>query len=102
VFDVIEREKLTEHAATLGEHGLARLRNDPRIRERVANVRGRGLFIGIELKEPPQGMVEKALQHGVVLNVTAQKVVRLAPPINISKEDWDRGLDAVVATIAGA
>jgi acetylornithine aminotransferase len=102
VFDVIEREKLTEHAAALGEHGVARLRNDPKIREKVAGVRGRGLFLGIELKEAPQGMVEKALQNGVVLNVTAQKVVRLGPPINISKEDWDKGLDAVVATIAGA
>jgi acetylornithine/N-succinyldiaminopimelate aminotransferase len=101
VFDVIERERLTEHAAVLGEHALARLRNEPKLRERVAAVRGRGLFLGIELKDAPQGMVEKALQNGVVLNVTAQKVVRLAPPINIPREDWDKGLDAVVATIAG-
>ncbi len=36
----------------------------------------------------------------MILNVTAQKVVRLAPPINITAEDWDKGLDLVSAAIA--
>ena len=101
MFDVIEREKLADHAAVLGEHAVARLRNETKLRDRVAGVRGRGLFLGIELKDPPQGLVERALQNGVILNVTAQKVVRLAPPINISREELDRGLDVVVASIAG-
>ena len=101
VFDVIEREKLTDHAAVLGEHAIARLRNETKLRDKVAGVRGRGLFLGIELKDPPQGLVERALQNGVILNVTAQRVVRLAPPINVSREELDRGLDVVVASIAG-
>jgi len=100
IFDVIEREKLVERAAVLGEHGAARLGNDAAIRGKVADVRGRGLMIGIELKEPPVKLVEKGLELGVVLNLTAQKVVRLAPPINITAEDWDRGLDLVAAAIA--
>ena len=101
VFGVIEREKLTEHAAVLGEHGMARLRNEKRIAAKIAGVRGRGLMIGIELKGPPERLVERGLELGVNVNVTAKTVIRLAPPINISRADWDVGLDRVVELITG-
>ena len=100
IFDIIEREKLLEHAAALGEQAMARLRNESKIAAKVAQVRGRGLFIGIELKDPPEKFVDKALAHGIIANLTASKVVRLAPPINIKRPEWDRGLDAVIQTIA--
>ena len=100
IFDVIEREKLVEHAATLGEHGMARLRNATAIKDKVAGVRGRGLFLGIELKDPPEKFVEKGLERGIILNLTAKKVVRVAPPINIDQKLWDQGLDLLVQTIA--
>jgi acetylornithine/N-succinyldiaminopimelate aminotransferase len=101
VFDVIETEKLVEHARQLGEHALQRLGTDQRIAGKVAQVRGCGLFLGIELRSPPAGLVEKALQHGLIINVTAEKVVRLAPPMNITAQLWDQGLDAVTELIAG-
>ncbi len=101
IFDVIERDRLTDHAAVLGEHGMARLRSEKRIAAKVASVRGRGLMIGVELKDAPDRLVERGLDLGVNVNVTAKAVVRLAPPVNISREDWDRGLDRVVQLIAG-
>ncbi len=100
IFDVIEREKLNENAAALGEHAIARLRNEESIAPKVAGVRGRGLFLGIELKQPPEGLAEKALQRGLIVNLTAQKVLRLAPPINIERQQWDQGLDGVVELIS--
>jgi acetylornithine aminotransferase len=100
ICDVIEREKLVDHAAALGEHAMARLRNEPRLRDRVAAVRGRGLMLGIELKAEPQKLVERGLERGVLINLTAKKVIRLAPPINITAADFDRGLDLVIETIA--
>jgi acetylornithine/N-succinyldiaminopimelate aminotransferase len=100
IFDVIEREKLLDHAAQLGEHAIARLRKESKIAPKIAEVRGRGLFIGIELKDAPEKFVDKALAHGIITNVTASKVVRLAPPINIQREDLDRGLDRLIQTIA--
>jgi predicted acetylornithine/succinylornithine family transaminase len=101
IFDVIEKEDLVTHAATLGEHAMARLRNEKKIASKIAGIRGRGLFIGIELKTPPDKLVENALERGVILNVTAGKVIRLAPPINITLQDWNLGLDRVVESIAG-
>ena len=100
VFDVIDREKLVEHAAALGEQGIARLRNEASIKDKIAEVRGRGMFIGIELKAPPEKFVEKGLERGIVLNLTAKKVIRVAPPINIERKLWEQGLDLLVQTIA--
>ena len=100
VFDVIESEKLTENAAALGEHAMARLRNESSIRQQVADVRGRGLLLGIELKNAPDKFPERAMERGLILNVTAKKVIRLAPPINIDQKLWDQGLDLLVETIA--
>ena len=100
LFDVIEREELVNHAATLGEYGVARLKNEAGIRDKVAAVRGRGLFLGIELKNPPERLVDKGLEKGVIINLTSQKVVRVAPPINIDRRQWDEGLDALVSVIA--
>ena len=100
VFDVIDREKLVEHAATLGEQAIARLRNEPAIKSKIAEVRGRGMFIGIELKDPPEKFVEKGLERGIDLNLTAKKVIRVAPPINIERKLWEQGLELLVQTIA--
>ena len=103
VFDTIERERLVEHAAALGEHAMARLRNESRLKSKVAGVRGRGLMLGIELKTPPDGvaLVERGLSLGVNVNLTAKATIRLAPPINITGDDWNAGLDRVVQLIDG-
>jgi predicted acetylornithine/succinylornithine family transaminase len=100
IFDVIEREKLLENANALGEVAVARLKKEPGISKKIAEIRGRGLMIGIEMAEIPEKVVEKGLSRGIILNLTAQKVIRLAPPINITRPQWDQGLDLVIETIA--
>src|SRR5439155_19732808 len=97
IFDVIDRQRLVERAAGLGELAMGRLRNESSVRDKVAGVRGRSLRIGVELKDAPEKFAEKGLERGVVVNLTAKKVVRLAPPINIDEADWNRGIDALVA-----
>jgi acetylornithine aminotransferase len=101
IIDVIEQEGLLAHAVALGNQAVTRLRSELSIQSKIADVRGKGLFLGIELKDAPTKFVEKALAAGIVINVTAQKVIRLAPPINITTQDWTRGLDVLVETIAG-
>ena len=93
IFDVIDRDKLTDNARVMGEHAVSRIRSCTKIADKIQEVRGKGLFLGIELKEKPAGLVEKGLEKGVVINVTADKVVRLAPPITIGRKDLDEGLD---------
>jgi acetylornithine aminotransferase len=100
IFDVIEGESLLHKAAALGEHAVARLRKEPAIQGKVREVRGRGLMLGIELQQPPTKFVERGLANGIVANLTAQKVIRLAPALTISPQQWDRGLEALIRTIA--
>lgn len=102
LFDVIEREDLVGRAAVLGEQTVARLRNEKSIQPKLAAIRGRGLFLGVELKSPPEKLTERALDRGIILNVTAQKVIRLAPPLNIDEKDLNAGLDAIVELIAAS
>ena len=99
IFDVIERDRLLSHAAALGEHAMARLRNEPAIKDKVQEVRGRGLMLGIELKNPPLKLVERGLENGIIINLTSQKVIRLAPALTITAEQLDRGLNALVKVI---
>lgn len=100
IFDVIERERLLEHAAALGEAAMAKLSREPRIASKVSQVRGRGLMLGIELKEPIEKIVEKTLERGVIINLTATKVIRIAPAINITRQEWDQGIDTVIEVLA--
>jgi predicted acetylornithine/succinylornithine family transaminase len=100
IFDVIERDGLVTNAAVLGEHATARLKNEKRLAAKIAGIRGRGLFLGIELKQPPEKLVDRALERGIIINLTAKTVIRLAPPINIDKALWDQGLDALIALLS--
>jgi acetylornithine/N-succinyldiaminopimelate aminotransferase len=101
IFQVIQRDHLIAHAHSLGQHAIARLRDEKKLKDKITDIRGRGLMLGIELKNaPPAGFVERGLSHGVAINLTAGQVVRLAPPINISNADWDKGLDRVIETLA--
>jgi len=53
----------------------------------VVEIRGHGLMIGIELDRPCGELVGKALAAGLLINVTADKVIRLLPPLVFSESD---------------
>ncbi|PGZ98346.1 ornithine--oxo-acid transaminase [Bacillus pseudomycoides] len=83
--DVLLEEKLTERSLQLGEKLLNQLReiDNPMITE----VRGRGLFIGIELNEPARPYCEQLKAAGLLCKETHENVIRIAPPLVISEED---------------
>jgi acetylornithine aminotransferase len=56
----------------------------------VVEIRGRGLMIGLELDRPCGELVSAALGDGLLINVTADRVVRLLPPLVISDQQADR------------
>jgi predicted acetylornithine/succinylornithine family transaminase len=101
IFEVIEREQLVARAQRLGARAVERLCGERKLAEKIAQIRGRGLMLGIELRAAPAaGFLERALAKGIAINLTARQVVRLAPPINISDGDWNQGLDRVVQVLA--
>jgi acetylornithine aminotransferase len=61
----------------------------------VREVRGKGLMVGIELDRPCAELVERALGRRLLINVTAERVVRLLPPLIIGDDD----IDSIVTTL---
>jgi len=98
---VLIDEGMLERSAHLGEHFMRRLRAIPS--EHVAEVRGRGLWIGIELKESAGGARRfcEALQHaGLLCKETHDNVIRIAPPLVVTEDEieWAVGRIAEVLT----
>ena len=64
----------------------------------IAEVRGMGLHIGIELTKPGARLVSKALDKGLIINCTAEKVIRIMPPLNITPEAARAGMKILEST----
>lgn len=91
---------LIAHVAHVGEHVERRLRALASGQTLVKEVRGAGLMWGLELTRDAAPVVPAALARGVVVNRTAETVVRLLPPLNITVADLDEGLDKLDAALA--
>lgn len=89
VMDVMEQDNLVENAATIGAYLMEELKKLPQIKE----VRGRGLMIGMEFAEPIKEIRNKLIyeQH-VFTGVSGTNVIRLLPPLCITKADADEFL----------
>ncbi|OGI68847.1 MAG: acetylornithine aminotransferase [Candidatus Muproteobacteria bacterium RBG_16_60_9] len=96
VIESLEAGKLDARAATLGRRLLDGLAAALDGTAGVVQIRGKGLMIGIELDRPCAEVKSLALARGLLVNVTAEKVVRLLPPLVISDAEADR-ITSVVA-----
>ncbi|HEX7037460.1 MAG TPA: aspartate aminotransferase family protein [Pseudomonadales bacterium] len=101
VLDVIERDGLLERAAVLGDRITGALRTRLKGDNRVREVRGKGLMIGIEMREPCGHLVAAGLEAGVLINVTRDDVVRLLPPLTMTDTEADELVERVVRVITG-
>jgi acetylornithine aminotransferase len=89
VLDVLEQEHLLARAAALGEYILAGFTAALAGLKGVTAIRGCGLLLGIELDRPCTELVNKALDQGLLINVTADRVIRLLPPLITSDKQAD-------------
>lgn len=117
--EVTLRLDLPGRARRLGERATARLRQMQETQPLIGDVRGPGLFIGVELVEDPQtqvpateratALVELAMERGVIFDLdmpdvvndlpTRRNVVKIKPPLTITEEQLDRALDVFEAVL---
>ena len=95
----IESEDLCENAAKLGAYMLQRFREKFADASYVKEVRGKGLMIGIELGMPCQQLVDICQQNKLLINVTADHVIRLLPPLILEKAHADTIVDIVTRCV---
>ena len=99
VIELMDEQKLAARAAELGTIMLARFKAELGGLKEVIEVRGKGLMIGIELARPCAELVARSLERRLLINVAAEKVVRLLPPLIISDAEMNEIIDVVCALI---
>lgn len=87
VLEVLEKERLHERAAQRGERILDGLRQALAGVAGIKDIRGVGLMLAVELDRPCKGLTDRALDRGLLINVTADTVVRLLPPLILGDDE---------------
>lgn len=99
--DVLVEERLVERSAEMGAYFMKRLRE---IRtDKVREVRGRGLLIGVEIKEEhgtARPYCEKLMELGILAKETHHQVIRFAPPLVMTREEADWALERIAKVLA--
>ena len=99
VLERMEQLNVRLQAEQTGNAMLAAFRTKLENHPRVADIRGRGLMLGIELHDPAGYVRDFALEHHVVINVTHDTVIRLLPPLIIDTDQADQIIETVIAGI---
>jgi acetylornithine aminotransferase len=86
VIDTLKKHQLIEQATLKGEQICQQLQQKLANNHHVVNIRHQGLMIGIELDQPCSHLVTEALKEKLLINVTAEKTIRLLPPLIITEE----------------
>ena len=97
---VLIEEGMIENAARMGDYFMARLRtiDSPHVKE----IRGRGLFVGVELYEGAGGarrFCEALMREGLLCKETHEHVIRFAPPLIIGPEELDWAFDRIESVL---
>ncbi|CRI65298.1 Acetylornithine aminotransferase [Thiocapsa sp. KS1] len=99
VLETIVAEGLIANAAEQGAYLLDGFRDALAHVPGVVDIRGRGLMLGIELDRPCADLVGQALEAGLLINVTAERVIRLLPPLILARPEADQLLQGLSGLI---
>jgi acetylornithine/N-succinyldiaminopimelate aminotransferase len=88
--ETILNENLCEKAESMGNYLQQQLGKQLEGCESVVDIRGQGLMLAVELNTPCGGLVDKAANKGLLINVTAESVIRLLPTLNLTTDDADQ------------
>ena len=99
VVNVLETNKIDKHAAELGSYFLENFKKSLEGVRGVADIRGKGLMMAIELEKNCPDLAEKALNNKLLINVTSGNVIRLLPPLIMTKQEADQVVSILTDTL---
>jgi acetylornithine aminotransferase len=99
VLETLTRDKLMERASDLGARIMSQLQAAFAGADYIRDIRGLGLMIGIEMTSDCPELVPLAKTQGLLLNITANNVIRLLPPLTLSDDEADFMVDQVVKVV---
>jgi acetylornithine aminotransferase len=89
VLNTLIQDKIIERVPEVTDYFFKRLREALKDNPHVKDIRGQGLWIGVEMDAPARPLLYKGLEQGILFSVTAETVVRIAPPLIFTKENVD-------------
>lgn len=92
VFEAIEKENLLANVKRMSDYLFERLNGLKTKHSSIKELRGKGLMIGIELNREGKTVVEKCIEMGLLINCTQERVLRLMPPLIVTKKDIDKAI----------
>jgi acetylornithine/N-succinyldiaminopimelate aminotransferase len=101
VLDALENDGVIDNAARVGGFLIEELRRIAQSCDRIVEVRGLGMIIGVVLKNDARPVVDACLKDKLLVNATAGNVLRLLPPLNLTREEAGQGL-AIIKRALGA
>ena len=99
VLEVIERDKLCEKVKKNGALLKDKLTDELGEHPNVSGIRGKGYMLGIELDRPANDLKMIGLKNGILINITAESVVRILPPLIISEKEVDLLVERLVKSV---
>jgi len=99
VINILETKKIDKHAGELGSYFLENFRKSLEGVQGIIDIRGKGLMMAIELEKNCPDLVEKALNNKLLINVTSGNVIRLLPPLIMSKLEADQVVSILTDTL---
>ncbi len=96
----LTEEEPLDHVRGLGRYMLLKLNGYKTSAPFIKEVRGLGLMIGVELGGPCANVVNECAQKGLLLNCAGEKVIRLLPPLNVTRDEVDKAL-AILGKVLG-
>ena len=97
--ETICSEHLLKRATIIGDRIISTLRSQLSHCNHVQEIRGLGCMIGIQLDRPCKSLFSKAMDKGLIINVTADSVIRLLPPLILSDEEADEIVSILVPLV---
>ncbi|MBT4484077.1 MAG: aminotransferase class III-fold pyridoxal phosphate-dependent enzyme, partial [Candidatus Latescibacteria bacterium] len=111
ILDIFEEENLVENARAIGEHMKSRLTAMKEKCRYLGDVRGRGLVMGLDIvkdkktkerdPETTRKIINGCCENGLIIGAVSGNVIRVAPPLVITKEEADESLDIMEKVLAG-
>ena len=95
VFDALEQDGVIANAAEIGQYMINRLRDISKECPAVREVRGQGMIIGVALKQPAKPVVDACFRERLIVNGTADTILRLLPPLTLTRDEADIGLSII-------
>lgn len=101
VLETLQSEDLVDRAQSIGERMRTELQTALSGLPGIRSVRGRGLMLGIELDRPCMELAQQALEQGLLINVTAQNILRLLPPLVSTDAETAQITRTVIELVTG-